>query len=757
MSLNLILQIAKKDLKGYFDQPTGYILLVIFCSTLSFSFFSTIQTTQEASLRAMFTVLPWILAIFVSAASMRLISEELRDGTLEILLTQPIKSWAVILGKFFAAFSFVSIAILLTATIPISLQFFGDLDEGAIFAQYLGTFFLTSSFISIGLFASSLTRNQIVSFIISLVIITSLMVSGLPFVTYAMPTDIALLFQTLSPLIHFAGISRGIIELRDILYFTALILTFLSSSYLVIKSKIVSSKSRSFQILQISVAAFVFLIILVGWFGNSIRGKIDLTENQLYTLSPASIRLLSDLDDVVTIHYFSSKEPSAQNSIVSRDVNDFLDGVVSSSNGNVKIIKRYPDVNDNERVLANHFFIPPVQFSDMSEGELKVKIGWLGLALTYSNNLEYMPLIQTVDGLEYQLMSKIYKLTLKERSKISFLLRTIDKNPTVAPYRNFRLSLTQIYRISEVPQNQAGVPDFSDVQMLVVPAHAQFISNEMRFALDEYFANGGKALFLIDAVTIETASLSGLPNYFSLSKYLIDYGVTVEDNIVFDSKSNEILPFPTQQGTVSLPYQYWPRINSVETKISGGITTAVLPWASSISTTDINSTNLKVDHIELLKTTDSGALDSMYLDLSPNSDRLKTVTDIEKTERLMAVGVLGKRCPPDQNSCDLDSPNQFRMIIIGDSQWIDDGIIQNYPQHMALAVNWLDWLGQKDSLVSIRSKGASIRKLIYNSKSDQQFIKYSNIIGVPAMIIIFGLIRLIYRKISTQRIYKRDD
>ena len=116
MSFSLILQIAKKDLKGYFDQPTGYILLVIFCSSLSFSFFGAIQTTQEATLRAMFTILPWVLAIFISASSMRLISEELRDGTLEILLTQPIKSWVVILGKFFAAFCITTFP---TAELPV--------------------------------------------------------------------------------------------------------------------------------------------------------------------------------------------------------------------------------------------------------------------------------------------------------------------------------------------------------------------------------------------------------------------------------------------------------------------------------------------------------------------------------------------------------------------------------------------------------------------------------------------------------------
>ena len=122
------LTLVRKDLKSYFDQPTGYILLVIFTAIVSFLFFRTINTTQEASLRPLLDTLPWLLAIFVPAATMRLISEEQRDGTLELLMTQPLKIWAVIGSKFISGLIFVLTGIGLTVFIPIALMTAGDLD-----------------------------------------------------------------------------------------------------------------------------------------------------------------------------------------------------------------------------------------------------------------------------------------------------------------------------------------------------------------------------------------------------------------------------------------------------------------------------------------------------------------------------------------------------------------------------------------------------------------------------------------------------
>ena len=134
------LALIRKDLKGYFDQPTGYILIVVFLVLLSWSFFRSAFLTSEASLRPLFTVdfavespsIPWLLALFVPAATMRLLAEEQRDGTLEILLTQPIQGWIILLAKFTAGLVFVVVAIASTLGIPISLTTAGNLDWGEI-------------------------------------------------------------------------------------------------------------------------------------------------------------------------------------------------------------------------------------------------------------------------------------------------------------------------------------------------------------------------------------------------------------------------------------------------------------------------------------------------------------------------------------------------------------------------------------------------------------------------------------------------
>ena len=344
--------LVKKDLKGYFDQPTGFIILTIFIGFVSFFYFRTILITEEASLRPLFSPgsfgsLPWVLAVFVPASTMRLVAEEQRDGTLEILLTQPIRGWTVLGAKFLAGLLFAGIGISATVAIPLALMTAGDFDDGAIVAQYIGTLLLTASFVAIGIFTSSLTRNQIVSFMLGFIIIMVLMVAGLPLITLTIPPVAAVLVQQLSPSTHFTGIARGILDLRDVLYFVALISTFLSATYLMIRGKSVSHRSSLYRNLQLGVGGLVVVSVLVGWSGSSIGGRLDLTDNRLFTLSEATVKLLQDLDDVVILKLFTSKDPPVQIALPTRDVNDLVDDIADSSDGTVKIIRRYPDVDDD--------------------------------------------------------------------------------------------------------------------------------------------------------------------------------------------------------------------------------------------------------------------------------------------------------------------------------------------------------------------------------------------------------------------------
>ncbi|MBM3945233.1 MAG: hypothetical protein FJ317_07095, partial [SAR202 cluster bacterium] len=185
--MRAFLALFRKDLKSFFDQPTGYILLVIFVVSMAvvefYSFPSVISAngilaSNEASIFPMMALAPWILLFIVPVATMRLLAEELRDGTLEILLTQPLRMWTVIMSKFSAGLAFITIGLLMTVTIPIALVSAGNVDAGAVAAQYIATILLTGSFVSIGLFASSLTRSQVVPAIAALFIIAVLLIIG---------------------------------------------------------------------------------------------------------------------------------------------------------------------------------------------------------------------------------------------------------------------------------------------------------------------------------------------------------------------------------------------------------------------------------------------------------------------------------------------------------------------------------------------------------------------------------------------------
>ena len=237
------------------------------------------------------------------------------------------------------------------------------MDVGAVIAQYFGTFLMTASYVAIGLFASSLTRNQMVALIIGLSIIGILTLAGLPIVTLALPSRVAVLIQDLSPLTHYGSITRGVLDLRDLLYFAALIMTFLSATYLMIRGKTVSHRSPRYRNLQFGVAALVLISLLVGWFGSFIGGRLDLTEQKLYTLDPATRDIVENLDDIVTIKLFTSQDPPVQISLVTRDVTDFADDLAAASNGRIKLQKIQADTSEEAAEEAERSFVRPQQFN----------------------------------------------------------------------------------------------------------------------------------------------------------------------------------------------------------------------------------------------------------------------------------------------------------------------------------------------------------------------------------------------------------
>jgi ABC-2 type transport system permease protein len=757
--MNAFFALVRKDLKGYFDQPTGYVLLIIFVGIVSFLYFRTVIDTGEASLRPLFGVLPWILAVFVAASTMRLVAEEQRDGTLEILFTQPIRGWSVLIAKFLAALMFVGAGIVATVAIPITLQSAGDFDNGAIIAQYIGTFFLTASFVAIGLFTSSLSRNQIVAFILALAIIMVLMLGGFPLVTLALPSALARVVQDLSPLTHFSGISRGVLDLRDVLYFGALISTFLSGTYLMVRSKSISHHSPLFRNLQLGVGGLVVISLLIALSGRSIAGRWDLTENKLYTLSPATEQLLAGLDDLVTIKMFTSKDPPVQVSLVSREVNHFLDDIASKSQGKVKILRRIADEDEEAEFEARHSFVPPIQFNIQSQSGLEIKTTYLGLGMTYGNRQEPIQFIDTIDGLEYRVLSNIFRMTQKKKKIVGFLFGHGEKRRDGA-LQSLRNQLERTFDVDELDYGPGASGDLeaSFVDVIVVAGPTEQFNPEIFEQFDNFLAGGGKALILVDPVRVDDEQMTAEANPTNLmSEFLEPYGINVGTDLVFDVRSNEVLSFGTRSGRVSLNYPYWVRVPAVERIISGGIPSAVFPWASSIEIGDPADSDIEVEVTNVLQTSPAAALDTEYSDITPVSPRLESYSEQELAQRLLAVALTGTRCPLYESNCQKDPAKPFRMIVATDSDWMAESMVSQYPGHLSLAGSWIDWLAQEDALTSIRSKGSSIRSLVFDSVTHRNLIQYGNIVGLPAVFVVLGLLRFIVRRNVTRKVYTREE
>ena len=757
--------LVRKDLKGYFDQPTGFMLLVIFVSVAAYMFFRTALISQEASMRPLFTLLPWVLAVFVPAATMRLVAEEQRDGTLEILLTQPLRTWTVLLSKFLAGLIFVGAGVLATAVIPISLQTAGDFDNGAVIAQYLGTAFLTASFVAIGLFTSSLTRNQIIAFVIGLSIIVALMVAGMPIITLAIPPAAAVLVQDLSPLTHFEGIARGVLDLRDVVYFVGLVSTFLSATYLMIRGKSVSHKSSLYRNLQLGVGGLVVLSILVGWSGSSIGGRLDLTENKLFTLDDASVELLQELDDIVTIRLFVSEDPPVQVALTQRDVEDLLEDIVNVSNGNVRLVRYLADKDEESAMEAYRSFVRPQEFQRIERGEFNVQVGYLGMGMTYANRQENIPFVSATDGLEYRLMANIRRMAQKRPSTISFM-RGHGEWTRDADLQSFRDQLERHHLVLELDADredgliEGSAEPFAGTDVLVVAGSREEVPPWVRASIDEFLAEGGKVLMLVDSLEVDERALRARKANTGLTGWLADYGVLVQDDIVLDMNSHEALRIPNQFGGVNyINYPYWPRVQTVERVISGGVPNVVFPWPSSVRASEAASEKtIETEITPLVVTTEFAALDTSFRDLTWERDPDEYLARLQYTEedlgeRTLAVAVTGTRCSYYKPQCEKNPENTFRMIVAADSLWLTERWNRGAPEHLALAVNWIDWLSQEDQLAAIRSKGTGLRQLVFTSDLHRDIVQYGNIFGVSAALIVFAMVRFFLRRRTTRKAY----
>ncbi len=230
------INIFKKEFNAYFVSPIAYIVISIFLLIVGWFFFSTFFLEGHVSLTKLFSLLPIMFTFIIPAITMRLFSEELNVGSYELLLTLPVRNIDVILGKFLASLSFIAVMLAPTVFYAISIGFVGELDLGPVIGGYLGAIVLGGSFSAIGIMASSLTRDQVIAFIVGMAICFSLTFI-IDYVLFFLPDSFVSFFQHLSARFHFENISKGVINSRDFIYFISVSFIALYITNMVLEKK----------------------------------------------------------------------------------------------------------------------------------------------------------------------------------------------------------------------------------------------------------------------------------------------------------------------------------------------------------------------------------------------------------------------------------------------------------------------------------------------------------------------------------------
>lgn len=445
-----ILTIFRRDFTAYFTSPIGYIFMIVFLLISVGLYMTTFFAFPVADMRGFFSNLPVLLCVFIPAVTMRVWAEERKENTWEMLLTFPMRARELVLGKFLATLAFFALALAATCTVPIMLASLGNPDNGALFTGYLGTLFLGAFFLAIGIFFSALCKDQIVAFVVTLLACFAIFLVGTDFVAAQMDSWFdglgTLLRDAVGLSEHYEAFLRGVIELTDILYFLVWIVLMLILNMMFIEGR---SRAGMRVTFSAAVAICVGIGLAFNWLiaGQSIA-RADVTEDKIYTVSPATGRILTNLEAPVRLTLYitpKSEMPTALTSL-EQDVLDKLEEMRLAGDGKLKynvvnlraanVLGKaddpFAEKDDNEpedeaKAIEERMLdkgLAPFQVQAMDADQVTNKLIYSSIGVAYrAEKEEFIPQIlpQNLDQLEYRLVNVIYKIARPEPAVVALV------------------------------------------------------------------------------------------------------------------------------------------------------------------------------------------------------------------------------------------------------------------------------------------------------------------------------------------------
>lgn len=462
-----IIAIAKKELKAYFGSPMAAIFIGTFLLSTLFSFFwlETFFARNIADIRPLFSWMPLLMIFLVAALTMRQWSEEQKMGTLEILLTLPVRISHLVIGKFLAVLILVGLSLALTSGLPLTVALMGDIDWGPVFGGYLGALLMASAYIAIGLFVSSRTDNQIVALILTVLLGGIFYLVGSSGITNFMGNTAGEFLRNFGTSSRFLSIERGVIDLRDLAYYGSLSGIFLMLNGVCLDRKRWSSGRTTSKYRRNIILATLLIIVNILAFNiwlNSANLRLDLTENREYSISQPSRDLIENLQEPLILRgYFSEKTHPLLAPLVPR-IRDLMEEYEIASDGKITVSFIDPKYDEEAEVEANQQYgIKPVPFQVAGRYEAAVINSYFNILIKYGDQhvtLEYNDLIELKARKEGNIEVKLRNLEYDLTKSIKKAVYGFQSLASVFENINKKLELVAIITPDTLPEQLAEMP-----------------------------------------------------------------------------------------------------------------------------------------------------------------------------------------------------------------------------------------------------------------------------------------------------------
>ncbi len=607
-----MLTLYSKELKGFFSSLTGYLTIAVFLVLTGLMLWVlksdfNILDYGFASLDGLFLIGPFLYLFLIPAITMRSLAEERRGGTIEMLMTRPLGDWTIVWAKFLAAWTLVLISLLPTLVAYFSVVALGDpvgnIDTGSVAGSYIGLLLLGGAFVAIGLLCSSLSQNQIVSFILAAVLSAAAYLGFESLHNMGILGGADLFVKRLGMMDHYESISRGVIDSRDVIYFLSVIALFLMATRMVLQSRKWHGWANRKNLRRshwLEMGATVLIVVFVNIIGQYLFGRVDLTSERRYTLSKPTKEMLRQIDEPVLFRVYLEGEFPADFKRLQSETKEMLNQF-RAYNHNID----YEFVNPNsftDREEQQVFYqklaskgIQPTQISVGDGTSMTTQILIPAADVYYQGRETSVQLLQSqkyvseatllnnsIQNLEYTLSSAIRQLARGRKPMIGFLQGHGELSGGVL--YDIQRSLQETYSLDYVTidgqiqaltahslqEGDSTYRMYNLFDMLIIAKPTKPFSEQDLYILDQFVMYGGKVLWLVDALDADLDSLSERGQFIAtrlplgLDEMLFNYGVRINSDVLMDMRCR---PIPIQVGMVGekpqfqfRPWYYFPEI-----------------------------------------------------------------------------------------------------------------------------------------------------------------------------------------------------